>query len=60
MGAAPFSENGAVSRYAAVLSTDGSIIALNGGDVWNLSANGRKWGLNVKYKRRLFKTKKKC
>ena len=30
MGAAPFSENGAVSRYAAVLSTDGSIIALNG------------------------------
>ena len=31
MGAAPFSENCAVSRYAAVLSTDGSIIALNGG-----------------------------
>ena len=27
--------------------------------MWNLSANGRKWGLNVKYKRRLFKTKKK-
>lgn len=26
--------------------------------MWNLSANGRKWGLNVKYKRRLFKTKK--
>ena len=25
MGAAPFSENGAVSRYAAVLSTDGWI-----------------------------------
>ncbi len=30
MGAAPFSENDAVSRYAAVLSTDGSIIALIG------------------------------
>lgn len=30
MGAAPFSENDAVSRYAAVLSTDGSIIAFNG------------------------------
>lgn len=33
MGAAPFSENCAVSRYAAVLSADDSIIALNGGCV---------------------------
>ena len=34
MGTAPFGESDAGSRFAADLSTDGSIIALNGEKCW--------------------------